>query len=97
MRGPRRRTAGPGGDDDGTREGDRRSDAGFGRAAARPGAPEATFSLEELNGESALLIREEGRLTTAILFTLVGEWIEAVRAVRNPEKLAWLERRLAGA
>lgn len=74
-----------------------RAFAGFGRAAARPGAPEATFSLEELNGESALLIREEGRLTTAILFTLLGERIEAVRAVRNPEKLAWLERRLAGA
>jgi RNA polymerase sigma-70 factor (ECF subfamily) len=41
----------------------------------------------ELNGQPAMLIFEEGRLTTAFLFDATADGITAIYAVRNPDKL----------
>jgi len=61
-------------------------------AQAPPGA--VRFSLADVNGETALLVDALGRLETVIVFTVEEDRITALRAVRNPDKLAWMERTL---
>lgn len=62
-------------------------------------ARKARFELEVeaglVNGEMALLLRHQGRLFNVISLGVDGEKIRSLRSVRNPEKLARLERGLA--
>ena len=44
----------------------------------------------DINGERALLIFLREKLETVFVFSTDAERITAIRAVRNPEKLAWL-------
>ena len=61
-------------------------------AKAAPGV--VRFSLADVNGETALLVHARERLETVIVFTVEADRITALRAVRNPDKLAWMERTL---
>ena len=49
-----------------------------------------------MNGEPALLLRVAGRLDSVYAFMVADDAIAAIRAVRNPDKLRFLERQLAG-
>jgi RNA polymerase sigma-70 factor, ECF subfamily len=62
------------------------------KAAALPGRWHTELS--EVNGETALLGYVEGRLDTVLIFSVEDERIASVHAIRNPDKLAWLARRL---
>jgi RNA polymerase sigma-70 factor, ECF subfamily len=44
----------------------------------------------DINGETALVVIYAGRLETVFIFSTDADRITAIRAVRNPEKLAWL-------
>lgn len=44
----------------------------------------------DINGEAALVVIYAGRLETVFIFSTDADRITAIRAVRNPEKLAWL-------
>ena len=44
----------------------------------------------DINGETALVVILAGRLETVFIFSTDADRITAIRAVRNPEKLAWL-------
>ncbi len=47
----------------------------------------ATMHLAEVNAETGLLLRMEGKLQAAMAFTTDGERILAVHTVLNPDKL----------
>ena len=49
-----------------------------------------TYRMARLNGETALVVIYAGRLETVFIFSTDADRITAIRAVRNPEKLAWL-------
>jgi len=68
--------------------------AGLAAKAAQAGPGAVRFSLADVNGETALLVDTLGRLETVIVFTVEEDRITALRAVRNPDKLAWMERTL---
>lgn len=53
-----------------------------------------TLQIEEVNAEPALVIRVGGRLESIFVFSIDGETVSAVRVVRNPDKLAHIDRRL---
>ena len=65
------------------------------KAAAQDRRPQVEVA--ESNGESALLVFQEGQLETVFVVSVEQGLIAAIYAVRNPDKLAWLERRLEGA
>lgn len=65
--------------------------AGLFRKAQREGSAWHA-ELAELNGEPALLAYHRGYLDTVFVLSVDGGRIESIRAVRNPEKLAWLKR-----
>jgi RNA polymerase sigma-70 factor (ECF subfamily) len=58
---------------------------------ARKGLPAVAVEPCELNGLPAMLLREEGRVTTALLLDVVDARVRAVYFVRNPDKLARLQ------
>ena len=70
--------------------------AGFHRAAPASGVDLATVSLHgaDINGEPAMLLRIGGRLDSVYTFTTDDAAISAIRVVRNPDKLQYLERQL---
>ena len=70
--------------------------AGFRRSAPAAGIDLADVALDvvEVNGEPAMLLRIGGRLDSVYTFTLEHEGISAIRVVRNPDKLQFLERQL---
>ena len=62
-------------------------------AVAADAAPGAwTADLASINGETALLAYRRGSLDTVFVFATEDDRITAIRAVRNPDKLAWLEQ-----
>jgi RNA polymerase sigma-70 factor (ECF subfamily) len=63
-------------------------------AAASAVYASASFELREVNGEPALLINADGRLETVFVLTVAGERISALRVVRNPDKLRFIQRQL---
>lgn len=67
---------------------------GLATRAAAPGAPAVRFALGWVNGEPGLLAWEDGRLATVMVFSCGAGQIEAIRAVRNPDKLAYLAARV---
>ena len=54
----------------------------------------ASMVLEEVNGEPALLLRVGDRLETVFVLSIHGDRIAALRVMRNPDKLRYLERQL---
>jgi RNA polymerase sigma-70 factor (TIGR02957 family) len=71
--------------------------AGFRRSASAGGVDLATVSLDvaDVNGEPAMLMRLAGRLDSVYTFTIEDDGISAIRVVRNPDKLQYLERQLS--
>jgi len=71
---------------------------GFRRSAPATGVnlADVTLDVAEVNGEPAMLMRITGRLDSVYTFTIDEHGISAIRVVRNPDKLQFLERQLAG-
>jgi len=71
--------------------------AGFRRTAPSAGVDLATVALdiEHVNGEPAMLMRIAGRLDSVYAFTIEDGRIAAIRVVRNPDKLQFLDRQLS--
>jgi len=72
---------------------------GIRRTAAAAGVDLGTVALElrEVNHEPALLIRVAGRLDSVYGFTMTDDAIAAIRVVRNPDKLAFIDGQLEAA
>lgn len=69
--------------------------AGVQRAVVTTGAAETLrVELHEVNGEPALVAWISGRLDAVFVLEIVGGAIVAIRAARNPDKLAYLARQL---
>jgi RNA polymerase sigma-70 factor (ECF subfamily) len=70
---------------------------GIRRTAPSAGVPLESVRLDvfEVNGEPALVIRVEGRLDSVYTMTIEDGAISAIRVVRNPDKLAYLQGQLA--
>lgn len=64
----------------------------LGSASYPPEAIDTQFT--ELNGEPALVLYLHGHLETVFVCSTDAERITAIRAVRNPDKLAWLQTRI---
>jgi RNA polymerase sigma-70 factor (ECF subfamily) len=56
-----------------------------------------TIAVVEVNHEPALVLRVDGRLDSVYTLSIEDEAIAAIRIVRNPDKLRFLERQLSGA
>jgi len=54
-----------------------------------------TLDIAEVNGELAMVIRIAGALDGIYVMTVEGDAIAALRIVRNPDKLTYIERQLA--
>jgi len=69
---------------------------GIRRAAPSAGVAleDVTMDVVEVNHEPSLVLRVLGRIDSVYTFTIEGEAIAAIRVVRNPEKLRFLERQL---
>jgi RNA polymerase sigma-70 factor (ECF subfamily) len=68
--------------------------AGLWRKGAQVASAEPTAvrtALVELNGEPALTVRMHGDLVSAFVFSTDADRIVAIRVMRNPDKLAWLD------
>jgi RNA polymerase sigma-70 factor, ECF subfamily len=72
--------------------------AGFRRSATFSGIDLGTVTLDiaEVNGEPAMVMRLGGRLDSVYAFTTENDRITAIHVVRNPDKLQFLDRQLAG-
>jgi RNA polymerase sigma-70 factor, ECF subfamily len=72
---------------------------GIRRAAPAAGVALAdiTMAVVEVNNEPSLLLRVSGQLDSVYTFTIEDDAIAAIRVVRNPDKLRFLERQLADA
>jgi RNA polymerase sigma-70 factor (ECF subfamily) len=53
------------------------------------------FEVAEVNGELALLLRVGGKLDGVYVTSIEDDAIAAIRVVRNPDKLTYVERQLA--
>lgn len=56
---------------------------------------DVSVTIESLNFEPALVVRMNGRLESVMVIETDGEVISGIRAIRNPDKLVRLERRMA--
>jgi len=54
----------------------------------------ASLRIEDVNAEPALILRLERRLESVFVFSIDDDAITAIRVVRNPDKLAYIERQL---
>jgi len=57
-------------------------------------AREASLGIEDVNSEPALTVRIGRRLESIFVFSIDGGAISAIRVVRNPDKLARIDRQL---
>lgn len=57
-------------------------------------ATQATLTIEEINSEPALVLRVSGRLESIFVLSTDGEVVSGIRIIRNPDKLAHVDRRL---
>jgi RNA polymerase sigma-70 factor (ECF subfamily) len=60
-------------------------------------SPRVALSITEVNFEPAILVRVEGRLDSVFVLTVDEGVVAGIRVVRNPEKLAYLDRQLRAA
>ncbi len=70
---------------------------GIRRTALASGIAPGKISVEvaEVNYEPAMLVRVEGRLDSVYAFSIEGGAIEAIRVVRNPDKLVYIGGQLS--
>jgi RNA polymerase sigma-70 factor (ECF subfamily) len=69
---------------------------GLNRSARATGlASKATLHVVEVNSEPAIVLRISGRLDGVFVLTIHDGTIAGICVVRNPEKLAYLDRQLA--
>jgi RNA polymerase sigma-70 factor (ECF subfamily) len=70
---------------------------GIRRTAPATGTPLETVSLDivEVNREPAMALRVSGRLDSIYAFAIEDGTITALRIVRNPDKLRFVERQLS--
>ena len=69
---------------------------GLHRTAQTAGlAGEASLKIEEVNSEPALVIRIGRRIESIFVFSIDDDAVSAIRVVRNPDKLAHIDRQLA--
>jgi RNA polymerase sigma-70 factor, ECF subfamily len=70
---------------------------GFRRTGPAIGVPleSVTFDIVEVNGEPAVLLRVDGRLDGVYVMAVEEGAIAAIRVVRNPDKLTYIEHQLA--
>ncbi len=69
---------------------------GLHRVAVRTGFfAHASLDIDEVNGEPAILQRIGGRLDAVYVISIAGGTVGAIRAVRNPDKLTYIDRQLA--
>jgi RNA polymerase sigma-70 factor (ECF subfamily) len=54
--------------------------------------PDSRFELGEVNAEPALMAYRGGRLDSVFVFSVDGDQVVAIHGLRNPDKLAWMER-----
>jgi RNA polymerase sigma-70 factor (ECF subfamily) len=54
-----------------------------------------TLDIVEVNREPAMVLRVAGQLDSVYAFTIVDDAIAAIRIVRNPDKLRFLQRQLS--
>ena len=55
---------------------------------------EASLNIEDVNSEPAIVLRVSGRLESLFVFSVDGDAITGIRAVRNPDKLSRIDRQL---
>jgi RNA polymerase sigma-70 factor (ECF subfamily) len=53
-----------------------------------------SLRIEDVNSEPALIIRVDARLESIFVFSIDGDAVSGIRVVRNPDKLAHIDRRL---
>jgi RNA polymerase sigma-70 factor (ECF subfamily) len=70
---------------------------GFRRAAPATGIPleSVTLDIVDVNGEPAVVLRVAGRLDGVYVMSVEDDAITAIRVVRNPDKLTYIDRQLA--
>ena len=70
---------------------------GFRRTAPAIGVPleSVTLDIVEVNGEPAVLLRVAGRIDGVYVMAVEEGAITAIRVVRNPDKLTYIEHQLA--
>ena len=70
---------------------------GIRRTASAVGVPleSVTLDIVEVNGEPALLLRVAGRLDGVYVMAVEEGAITAIRVVRNPDKLTYIEHQIA--
>jgi RNA polymerase sigma-70 factor (ECF subfamily) len=69
--------------------------ARFWHSVARRSPVPLTFTLDEVNGDPAILFWDEGRLYGVLSLTLSDAGIQDIYALLNPDKLAYLQRQVA--
>jgi RNA polymerase sigma-70 factor (ECF subfamily) len=68
---------------------------GLHRAAETAGLTrDVALSIEDINSEPALILRVRQRLESIFVFSIADAAISGIRVVRNPDKLARIDRRL---
>jgi RNA polymerase sigma-70 factor (ECF subfamily) len=69
---------------------------GIRRTAAAAGVPldKITLELLDVNNEPAMIARVDGRLDSVYGFSIADDGIVAIRVIRNPEKLVFIDRQL---
>jgi RNA polymerase sigma-70 factor, ECF subfamily len=56
--------------------------------------PDASWVIEEVNSEPALVVRLDQHLESIFVLSIDNDGISAVRVIRNPEKLARIDRQM---
>jgi RNA polymerase sigma-70 factor (ECF subfamily) len=71
---------------------------GFWRVAPTLGVAPEDISMEivDVNAEPAMVIRVAGQIDSVCALTIDGDLIGAIRVIRNPDKLQFIKRQLAG-
>ena len=54
-----------------------------------------SLQIEDVNSEPALIVRTAGRLESIFVFTIDNDVVSGIRVMRNPDKLARIERQLS--
>ena len=68
---------------------------GVRRAAVNAGtAADLSLNIEDVNSEPALVVRAPGRLESIFVFSIENDAIAGIRVIRNPDKLARIDRQL---
>jgi RNA polymerase sigma-70 factor (ECF subfamily) len=63
-------------------------------AQAAPNIGSLSLSIEDVNSEPALILRVAGKLESIFVFSIDAGQVSGIRVVRNPDKLARIDRQL---